>query len=465
MLSIAALSFSCLLLFILSNMRNKFFFVKLSKGFYKCPVKIKEQEHYFETILIVAYYIGVEQMKACGLIVEYNPFHNGHLYHLHEAKRVSRADCMIAVMSGSFLQRGEPAMIDKFHRARAAINSGIDIVAELPYAFAVQSSDLFATGSILTLHDLGVDSICFGSESGRIDDFIEGYYLFNHHNKLFNQTVQFKLKQGHSFPEASRAAYQEIGLQQASFDLTKPNNILGFSYVKAIMDNHLPIQPLTIRRNKSGYHDETITGTIASATSIRKQLFTNGAINSDIRDAIPEQTITEMNNYRKKTTMWHQWEPYFPLLRYRVLTANEEELACIQGVDEGLEHRLKKTVKTVTSFEHWIKTIKSKRYTWTRLQRMFAHLLTNTKKTEINQLKNVSRMPYLRLLGLTETGKKYLNRNRKQLETPVITNLSRNMHSMLELEERASNAYYSILPQSVQETMRKQELQLPIMTL
>src|SRR5699024_9264052 len=103
-------------------------------------------------------------MKACGLIVEYNPFHNGHLYHLTEAKRVSQADCMIAVMSGSFLQRGEPAIIDKFHRARAAINSGIDIIAELPYAFAVESSDLFARGSVLTLHGLGVDSVCFGSE-------------------------------------------------------------------------------------------------------------------------------------------------------------------------------------------------------------------------------------------------------------------------------------------------------------
>lgn len=403
-------------------------------------------------------------MKSCGLVVEYNPLHNGHLYHLNEARRISQADCMIAVMSGSFLQRGEPAIIDKFHRARAAINSGVDIVAELPYAFAVESSDLFAAGSVLTLHGFGVDSICFGSESGRIDDFIEGYRTFTDQSSLFHSTVRDKLNQGLSYPEASRAAYQIIGLQQASFDLTKPNNILGFSYVKAIMDHELPTQPLTISRNKSGYHDETINGTIASATSIRKQLFASDSITSAMHEAIPQQTAAELNRYRKQTTMWHQWESYFPLLRYRVSTASADELACIQGVDEGIEHRLKNSAKTVTSFEEWMKAIKSKRYTWTRLQRMFTHLLTNTTKTEINEYKHLSRMPYLRLLGLTETGKKYLNRNRKKLETPVVTNLSRSMHPMLELEERAGSAYYSVLPQSIQKKMQKQELQLPIMT-
>src|SRR5690606_8545661 len=129
--------------------------------------------------------------NVCGLIVEYNPFHNGHIHHIKESQNVTNADCMIAVMSGSFLQRGEPAIIDKYHRAKAALLSGIDIVVELPYVFAVQSSDLFAKGSVLTLNELGVNSICFGSESGDIQQFIQAYENFSKNQDSF----QIKLKE------------------------------------------------------------------------------------------------------------------------------------------------------------------------------------------------------------------------------------------------------------------------------
>ncbi|GGB45038.1 nucleotidyltransferase [Virgibacillus dakarensis] len=402
-------------------------------------------------------------MKACGLIVEYNPFHNGHVYHLKNAKNVSNADCMITVMSGSFLQRGEPAIIDKFYRTKAAVTSGIDIVVELPYAFAVQSSDLFARGSVLTLQALGVDSICFGSESGDITDFISGYHLFNEQAELFRETLTTQLQQGLSFPEASKAAYQKIGLTTAGMDLTKPNNILGFSYVKAILENNLPIEPLTIKRSKSGYHDKTITSSIASATSIREQLFADNKITPEIAAAIPEATKEQLNRYRHIATSWHQWEDYFPLLHYRVMTMTEQELSAIQGVDEGLEYRLKKTAKHATSFENWMEQLKTKRYTWTRLQRMFVHILTNTKKRDMTFVLEMASMPYVRLLGLTKTGRQYLNSIKKQIEIPVITKLSRNMHPLLHLEEKASAAYYSILPPALQMKLRSQELQPPIM--
>ncbi|MEW9676576.1 nucleotidyltransferase [Lentibacillus sp. L22] len=401
-------------------------------------------------------------MKACGLIVEYNPFHNGHQYHLKEGQKITNAECMIAVMSGNFLQRGEPAIIDKFHRTIAAINSGIDIVAELPYAFAVQSSDLFAKGSVLTLHALGVDSICFGSESGNADDFVQAYHTLTGKQERFDESLKQQLAAGLSYPEASRVAYQSIGLQQTRIDLTKPNNILGFSYVKEIMKNNLAIQPVTIKRRKSGYHDKAITSSIASATSIRRQLFASN-FTKDVTKAIPEITREQLIDYKNIATSWHHWEAYFPLLHYRVLTMTEEELATIQGVDEGLEYRLKKTAKAAVSFESWVEAIKTKRYTWTRLQRMFVHLLTNTKKHDMSGLKNGSSIPYVRLLGLTQTGRKYLNRIKKQMDIPIFTNLSRQMHPLLHMEEKASAAYYSILPAMVQESMRNQELQPPIM--
>nr|GGG69897.1 UPF0348 protein YlbM [Virgibacillus oceani] len=401
-------------------------------------------------------------MQACGLIVEYNPFHNGHVYHLEEARKKSNADCMITVMSGSFLQRGEPAIIDKFHRTKAALKSGIDIVVELPYVFAVQSSDLFAKGSVQTLHELGVSSICFGSESGDITDFTSSHTTFKARETQYRETLQSNLDLGLSFPEASRIAYREIGLTTDRMDLSKPNNILGFSYVKAIVENNLPIEPLTIKRSKSNYHDETITSSIASATSIRKELFAFGIMTPEIASTIPENTEHQLKIYKEKTKVWHSWEAYFPFLHYRVMTMTTDELQQIQGVDEGLENRIKKTANQAASFQEWVEKIKTKRYTWTRLQRIFVHILTNTKKADMNFVQSLSRIPYVRILGLTENGKAYLNQVKKDMEVPIVTQLSRSMNEMLSIEEKASHAYYSILPPAIRKQLHRQELAPPI---
>ncbi|MGP4106876.1 nucleotidyltransferase [Virgibacillus sp. L01] len=402
-------------------------------------------------------------MEVCGLIVEYNPFHNGHLYHIQEAKKVAKADCIIAVMSGSFLQRGEPAIIDKFHRTNAALSAGIDIVLELPYPYAVQSSDMFAKGSVHTLNEIGVSSICFGSESGDISRFTKSYETYNKHETTFKETLKSYLNQGLSFPEASRKAYEKIGLTTTNMDLSKPNNILGFSYVKTILANDLPIEPLTITRTQSSYHDQTITGAIASATSIRNQLFTDHAISSEIKDTMPAETLNQLQLYKHEATTWHKWECYFHLVHYRVLTMSLNELAGIHGVDEGLEYRIKRTANDVISFEEWIEKIKTKRYTWTRLQRIFAHILTNTTKADMEVAKSSSSVPYVRILGMTEIGQTYLNRQKKNMMVPLVANLSRNTDPMLSMEEKASRAYYSILPAKKKRDFHKQELQPPIL--
>ncbi|KNE20072.1 nucleotidyltransferase [Virgibacillus pantothenticus] len=399
-------------------------------------------------------------MKACGLIVEYNPFHNGHVYHVQSAKKITKADCIIAVMSGPFLQRGEPAIIDKFHRTYAALQGGVDIVVELPYAFAVQSSEWFAKGAVLTLHALQVSSICFGSESGEITSFTNSYKQLTANLEAYNHALKLNLNAGLAFPEASKNAYEQIGL--AYRNLTQPNNILGFSYVKTIYDYHLPIKPLTIQRSQSDYHDRTITGSIASATSIRETMLKEGAISPSIRNAIPEPTYEQLTAYKQTTSTWHTWEAYFPLLHYRVSTMTAQELASIQGVDEGLEHRIKKTAKQADSFYDWMEKLKTKRYTWTRLQRMFVHILTNTKKQDMEMLHNLAAIPYIRILGFTKQGQKYLRECKKELPTPLIHSMTRHMHPMLEMEERASHAYYSILPAAKKQNMLKQEFQPPI---
>ena len=402
-------------------------------------------------------------MKACGLIVEYNPFHNGHAYHIQEAKKETGADCIIAVMSGAFLQRGEPAIIDKFHRAKAALHTGIDIVIELPYAYAVQHSDLFAKGAIQSLYEIGVSSICFGSESGDITHFISSYRTFKEKEIVYKKTLHHYLAEGFSFPEASRHAYQKIGLTGHEMNLAQPNNILGFSYVKAILDHDLPIKPTTIKRTKNDYHDTTITSSIASATSIRNQLLGSDLITPAIRETIPQETVNQLEEYKSTVGTWHTWEKYFQLLHYRVLTMSLEELAAIHGVDEGLEYRIKKTAKKATSFNDWVQAIKTKRYTWTRLQRMFVHILTNTTKEDIERVNLHPTVPYIRLLGMSQKGKAYLNFQKKQIVTPLINTLSKNMDPLLTLEEKASNAYYSFLPPARFHQLRNQELQPPIM--
>src|SRR5699024_3082607 len=165
----------------------------------------------------------------------------------------------------------------------------------------------------------------------------KGYNKFQQQKDTYKTVLKNSLNQGKSYPAASKDAYEKIGLTTEAIDLTKPNNILGFSYVRAIMDNHLPIKPLTIKRKKSDYHDTSITSTIASATSIRGEILERQQITERVYNTLPASTIQQLNDYYTKTTLWHTWEQYFPLLHYRVMTMSPEALREIHGVDEGLE--------------------------------------------------------------------------------------------------------------------------------
>lgn len=402
-------------------------------------------------------------MKACGVVVEYNPFHNGHAYHVQKAKEVSQADSVIAVMSGNFLQRGEPAIIDKFHRTRAALSSGVDIVLELPYAYAVQNSDYFARGAVQLLHELGASSICFGSEAGTAEPFISANLVQKERKKEYEIELKAHLHQGLSFPEASMKAYEAIGLVNQQFDLSQPNNILGMGYVNTILEQDLPMDIHTIKRLNNEFHDPDITGEIASATSIRKEIIEHQNVTSQARVALPAITAEMLQQYKQTTSHWHHWEHYFQLVNYRVQTMTPQELRQIHGVTEGIEYRLKNTANQVENMEDWFRKIKTKRYTWTRIQRIFTHLLTNTTKDELAPfLAEDSKLPYVRVLGITEQGQKYLNHVKKAIKIPVLSSYRKNMHPLMQLEEKASLSYYSILEPSTRKVLFNQELKGPI---
>lgn len=400
-------------------------------------------------------------MKATGIVVEYNPFHNGHLYHVDQSRKATGADCVIAVMSGQFLQRGEPAIIDKFFRTKMALANGIDILVELPYPFAVQSSHYFAMGAIDTLANLFVDSIVFGSESGDIAPFYQYVNERTSQKDFYNKLVKKALDLGKSYPEANDFAFKHLNIG-TQLDLSLPNNILGRSYVERIVTNHPHIEALTIQRKDNQYHDETINSHIASATSIRKELFNNDQPDKKVTNSLPQESILLLNKYYQKAGQWHHLESYFHYLRFCVLRMDLSELKEIHGVDEGLEYKLKETVQQAQSMKEWLLLMKSKRYTWTRLQRMFIHILTNTKKSEINNIHRTG-VQSIRLLGMSQVGRSYLNQYKKQLSIPIIGSIQQFSDDLLTIEERVSHSYYSILNPAIQRSLFKAELKGPIL--
>ena len=237
-------------------------------------------------------------MKAVGVIVEYNPFHNGHAYHLQAAKESAKADVVIAVMSGNFLQRGEPALVSKWYRTKMALLNGVDIVLELPYQFATQKAETFANGAVSILDAIGCHSLCFGSESGDIHSFFQTVDFLDSHKEIFDENIKKNIKTGVSFPKALSLSFQSLSSTETLVSLDKPNNILGFHYLKALKHQKSSIVPLTVKRKNADYHDEHFaTETIASATSIRKALFASNENNSAIEQYVPDATSRLLKEY------------------------------------------------------------------------------------------------------------------------------------------------------------------------
>ncbi|WP_328225372.1 MULTISPECIES: nucleotidyltransferase [Sutcliffiella] len=377
-------------------------------------------------------------MEALGVIVEYNPFHNGHLYHLQQSKNLTNPDVVIAVMSGQFLQRGEPALVSKWERTKMALLNGIDIVVELPYAFATQKAEVFATGAVSILSELRVDSFCFGSEQGNIEDFNRTVQLMGEKSDPYHSSVQKYIKEGNSYPKASSLAFSETFQNENVIDLTQPNNILGFHYVKAVLELGSPIQPFTIGRTTAGYHDEQLyPSNIASATAIRKHLFETNREIQHVQDYVPAPTFSVLQQIKS----FHRWEDYYSLLKYKILCSTPEQLRTFYEVEEGIEYRLQECMKKSKTFQEFMTMLKTKRYTWTRLQRMCTHILTNTTKDEMKRVTEKKEYSYVRLLGMSKAGQHYLREIKKDITIPIISNVASFSDDGLALDKKATIAY------------------------
>lgn len=362
-------------------------------------------------------------MKKIGIICEYNPFHNGHLYHISKIKEMFDDSLIILVMSGNFTQRGEASIIPKYSKCDIALLSGIDLVIELPFIFATQSADVFAKTSIEILDKLNVDYVVFGSETNDINK-LTMLAKTQINNKKYDKLVKEYLDKGVNYPTAlSKALYQ---LTNKKID--KPNDILGVSYIREILKLNSNITPICIKRSND-YNSIELNDNITSASSIRYALL-NG---DNVKNYVPEYVYDYLKNpiFTKN---------YFNLLKYKIMTENTLEE--YQTVDEGIQNRIKKCIINSKDLDDLILKVKTKRYTYNKLSRMFIHILCNLKKEEVKKYNKIS---YIRVLGFNIKGRNYLNEIKKDIDIPIITNFSRTNDPILDIEMRSTCVYASIL--------------------
>lgn len=369
-------------------------------------------------------------MKACGIVVEYNPLHFGHCYHIKKAKEITNCDVLIAVMSANWTQRGEPAIISKEHRIRAALENGVDIVVELPFVMGVNSADIFAGKSIEILNSLKVREIVFGSETGNTDEFNKRYYQFGFSYPRVDELIVDFLDQGYGYPKARSLALKIV----SDYYLETPNDILATAYVDAINKNNYKIKYHTIKRT-SPYHQALGDSSDMSASAIRQALRNN----IDIKSKTPMSEALINNDV-------HYLDDYFNLLRYKLLSSTLEDLQSIHLVEEGIESLFVKNIEKATNIYDFIKLCTSKRYSGARITRIIAHILNNTKKDQAYKFIHEP-IPFIRLLGFNETGQKYLSYIRKEIEIPILARFQGKGNTLLKLERQASAVYFSTLPQ------------------
>ncbi len=363
-------------------------------------------------------------MKSVGIICEYNPFHNGHMYHIEKIKEMFKDHIIICVMSGYFTQRGDVSIISKVDKTTLALQLGVDIVIELPYAFSCESADKFASASIEILNSLRCDYLVFGSESNNIKR-LEQMADIQLNNNKYNSLVKKFLELGINYPTALSKALLEI----SGYKIDKPNDILGITYIREIKKLNSRMIPICIKRNND-YNGTTLCDNITSATSIRYNL-ENGV---DVSKYVPK----EVSKYLNKP---HFSNDYFKFLKYKIMT-EIDSLDRYQTVDEGIENRIKKHILKSKNLDELILKIKTKRYTYSKLNRMFNHILCNFTKEEASKFKKIT---YIRILGFNFNGQNYLNQIKKDTVLPLVTNFKAIADDMFDLELRVAGVYSSIL--------------------
>lgn len=350
---------------------------------------------------MLIYKKGSDYMNIVGIICEYNPFHNGHIYHLKKVKELYPNSLIVLILNGYFLERGEISIESKEEKTKLALNYGVDLVIEHPFLFSSSSADIFASSALELLNELKVKTLIFGSETDNIDILtkIVKEQIKNEHK------LEQLMKKGINYPTALNKITES--------NITKPNDLLAISYIKAILKNNYKITPISIKRTND-YLDIESDDDIVSASNIRYKI-KNGM---NIKKYIPEGKINDINE-----------KLLFTLLKYKIIT--EDSLNKYLTVDEGLDNRLKKVINSVNSIEELIMKTKSKRYTYNRIRRMLIHILIGlTKQDKLEHQRN----EYIRILGMSKNGQTYLNSIKKDVNLPIVTKFNNNIIRNYELK-------------------------------
>lgn len=386
-------------------------------------------------------------MKIVGLITEYNPFHAGHLYHMQQARELTGADYCVVLMSGSFVQRGEPAIFDKYRRTKAALLAGADLVLEIPAAFSTASAHEFAAYGVALLSAIGVDAVVFGSECGQIEILKQAAYALNHEPAEFQERLRKGLKAGLTYPQA-RAKALEMEDTWASV-LTSPNNILGIEYLRAAEDLHSPMEFYTISRKGSGYHEDTLAdANFPSASAIRGIIRNSLSKDKDLLDILASH-LPAVTHPAYTGAVPVFVDDFSELLNAAVLQM--QATFSIADLSPELAARLAKPPYFPLSFEERIQALKTRQLTYTRVSRALLHLVLGMREEDISRWKDEGYALYARILGFRRQSSPLLSCLHKKSSIPLITkmadaaqNLSPSALALLEQEVYASHLYQTV---------------------
>ncbi len=389
-------------------------------------------------------------MNVCGIIAEYNPFHNGHAYHIEQTKKETGCDAIVVIMSGNFIQRGVPALFDKWTRTKMALKNGADLVIELPTYYATSSAEYFAQGSISLLDGLGViNNISFGSNTNDLDALKRIANVLFLEPENYKKLLQSEMKRGVSYPIARSNALKnflkkEYDAKYIADILMDSNNILGIEYLKALLYSNSAIKPIIIERKGGDYNSKHIEGNICSATYIRELLGKDEL--KTVKEVMPEKSFEIMNKEIINGRAPMFLKNYENEILYVLRKNSAEQLLNIADVTEGLENLLKKASVEGMELEEVIDIVKTKRYTRTRIQRILLHTLLDISKNEVEDYKYNPQ--YIRVLGFNKIGEKVLSQIGNNSNLPVVTSVSKFLKNanptskkMLEKDIMATNIY------------------------
>lgn len=362
-------------------------------------------------------------MKVVGIIAEFNPFHNGHMYLLNKTKNMFPDAIYVLIMSGNFTQRGEPSILDKRSKTEIALKAGFDLVVELPFPFATAASDVFADGAIKLAHALGVTDLVFGSESDDLT-YLEEMTNIELYDKSFDSLVRVYLASGLNYPSARSQAFTDI----TGKSINLPNDILASSYLKVIKRNNYSITAHSIKRTND-YNSNQLDKNISSASSIRKALLDG----NDITEQVPSFVVPYLDDINDKIITS---DNYFKYLKYKLITDNNDN--SYPSLDRSLLNKLKKNVTKVNSYDELINSVKTKNITYRKIARGLLYYLCDFTTDTKNKMSDIT---YIRILGISDNGRSYLNKIKKNCLLPIISKFTREKDDMLAFEYKTTIIY------------------------